>query len=67
MNKYRVFNIDWDTITDFNEKLDADLSNNLPNETILMAEDDQDIEYNGADQLSDKFYFCVNGFQFERI
>lgn len=55
MKTIRFFNIDWDT--DGEEV-------NLPKEVILEVENDVDVSLEGADLLSDKYGWCVNGFTF---
>ena len=37
----------------------------LPEEIILNMESDADVASEGADCLSDKFGYCVHGFEFE--
>ena len=58
MNTYRAYNIDWDTD---GEKVD------LPSEVTFEMEDDEDPSLEGANAISDKYGWCVNGFSFEEI
>lgn len=53
----RFYNIEWDT---------DDEPINLPNDVILEVDDDVDVSLTGADALSDKFDWCVAGFEWER-
>lgn len=53
--KVRFFNINWDT-----DGQEVD----LPKEVIL-EDGDRDISIEGADELSDKYGWCVEGFDFE--
>ena len=55
----KMSNIDWDT--------DGRKVKNLPKEVTVEVDDGCDVEYEGADILSDKFGFCVNGFSFEIV
>ena len=53
----KFYNISWDTD---GESVD------IPNEVKLDVDLSSDeIEYYGADELSDKYGWCVNSFQFE--
>lgn len=54
--KVRFFNINWDT-----DGQEVD----LPKEVILEVDGDRDISIEGADELSDKYGWCVEGFDFE--
>jgi hypothetical protein len=58
--KIKFFNIDWDT-DGVRPK-----SCGLPSEITIDVPSDCNVEYEGADILSDKFGFCVFGFEFER-
>jgi hypothetical protein len=59
---YRFFNIRWDTDGMCPEVL------SLPRETALEIQDPAlRPEQDGADILSDKYGYCVFGFEFERI
>lgn len=51
----RFYDIEWDV-----EKLRT-----LPTETVLEVEDDCEVSMEGADVLSDKYGYCVHGFEFE--
>ena len=55
----KMSQIDWDT--------DGRKVKNLPKEVTVEVDDDCDVEYEGADILSDKFGFCVNSFSFEIV
>jgi len=60
--KIKFFNIQWDTDGATPE------SCGLPKETpILVVSNDFDAEMEGADLLSDKYGFCVSGFDFKVI
>lgn len=39
----------------------------LPNTTILVVDDDIDLDTQGADVLSDKFGWCVFSFEYEIV
>lgn len=52
----RFFNIQWD----FDEQ-DVD----LPKETQIIVDNDTQLEFEGADTLSDKFGYCVHSFEYE--
>lgn len=52
----RFFNIQWDT-----DGEDV----NLPDDTQMIVDNDINLDLEGADQLSDKFGYCVNSFEFE--
>ncbi len=54
--KVKFFDISWDTD---GERAD------LPSEVTLTVDDDTDLEEQGADILSDKFGWCVNGLNYE--
>jgi hypothetical protein len=54
----RFWDISWDT-----DGEDAD----LPTDVTLEVENDLDIANDGADVLSDKFGFLVEGFYFDRV
>lgn len=56
--KVRCHNIEWDTDGDDVE---------LPTEVVLMVEGDVDMEYAGADILSDIFGYCIFGYEFEVV
>ena len=65
----RVYNIDWDT-SDFTEEEEIASGvcvPDLPSEVFIpfggKEMDGEDIE----DYLSDKYEFCVNGFQYEIV
>lgn len=60
MAKYKVTDIDWDLSSDFDEEdsLMLDAFDNLPQECVVEADDEDDI----ADALSDEWGFCVNCF-----
>lgn len=61
MAKYKVTDIDWDIDNDFDEEEDSlmlDAFDNLPQECVVEADDEDDI----AGALSDGWGFCVNGF-----
>lgn len=60
--RVRFFNINWDTE---DEGVNSNISALLPSEVTLDVDDDLDIAYEGADVLSDKFGWCVFGFDFE--
>lgn len=55
MKTIKFYNIDWDT--DGEEV-------SLPTEVILEVENDVDVSLEGADLLSDKYGWCINGFTF---
>ena len=59
--KFRVYNIQWDTDGEDPKSL------GLPSETTLEADSEHDLTYYGADQLSDKYSYCVFGFQYEKL
>lgn len=59
--------IKWDTGTDCNGKKLSRKSCNLPTHCILNMDNDSDVEYDGADALSDKFGFCVFSFEFNIV
>ena len=61
MKKIRFYNIQWDTDGA------PPTSLGLPAETTLEVAEDCDVEEDGADVLSDKFSFCVFGFDFEEV
>jgi hypothetical protein len=56
--KVRFSNIVWDTDGRFVE---------LPSEVTLDVPKDKDVDLEGADVLSDKFGWCVKGFEFEVV
>jgi hypothetical protein len=56
MKKVRFYKIQWDT--------DGLKVKSLPKQVTLEVDDYVDIEYEGADILSDKYGYCVFGFQF---
>lgn len=56
MRKIRFFNIEWDT--------DGRKVSKLPREVELEVDSEFDPELEGADLLSDKFGYCVFGFDF---
>lgn len=56
MKKVKFSNIQWDT-----DGQEVD----LPTEVTLEVDDDLDIAYEGADVLSDKYGWCVFGFDYE--
>ena len=56
--KIRFFDIQWDTD---GEEVD------LPTETIMEVPEDCDLDTEGADVLSDKFGWCVLGFNWEKV
>lgn len=58
--KVRFYDINWDT-----DPLDDAQEDSLPKETTLDVDDDVDLELDGADVLSDKYGFCVFGFNYE--
>lgn len=65
--RVRFYNIQWDTTDDNDEGESpsaADLG--LPEEVTLDVDDDLCLETEGADVLSDRYGFCVFGFNFER-
>ena len=59
MKRYKVFDIDWDTV---DQKV-----HHLPSEAIIDIEDDQDVSLDGADVLSNEYGWCVNSFIFEEL
>lgn len=62
MQRFRFYNIKWDTDGVNPEEL------NLPSEhTCAVADKNFDPENEGADLLSDKFGFCVFGFDFQQF
>lgn len=56
--KVRFYNIVWDT--------DGE-SVSLPTEVTLEVEADINVEYDGADVLSDKYGYCVHSFDYETL
>lgn len=54
----RFYDIQWDTD---GEEVD------LPSEVTLEVDADLDVAQEGADVLSDKYGWCVFGFQFEEV
>ncbi len=58
MKTYRAYDIKWETD---GHKV------KLPKEITFELDDDADPAYEGADVLSDKTGWLVNGFQFEEI
>lgn len=58
MKRYKAFDICWDT---------DGVALELPDEALIELADDQDIETQGADALSDRFGWCVYGFDYEEI
>ena len=54
----KFFDIDWD-------KDGATVD--LPQDIVLTVDDDVDLESDGADELSNKFGFCVNSFNFRIV
>ena len=65
--KVRFYNIGWDTSDD---GFDDDIELDLPTEvTVVLADDevddDTDLEFEGADILSDIVGFCVDDFEYE--
>jgi hypothetical protein len=56
--KYELFNISWDTD---GERV------KLPKKEVVEVESDVDISLEGADILSDKYGWCVNGFKIKRV
>jgi hypothetical protein len=56
--KVRFSNIVWDTDGKFVE---------LPSEVTLEVPKDKDVDLEGADVLSDKYGWCVKGFEFEVV
>ena len=59
----RFHNIQWDTSGDDSEQVDV----GLPTEVTLEVDDDLDVSTEGADVLSDKYGFCVFGFDYTKI
>jgi hypothetical protein len=60
--KVRFYNIQWDTTDDDHPKgQDVD----LPNEITLDVDEDTELTTEGADVLSDKYGWCVFGFDYE--
>lgn len=59
--KIKFFNINWDTDYMNPKRL------GLPSEITIDVSEDFDPEMEGADLLSDKYGFCVFGFEFEKI
>ena len=58
MKQYKLFNISWET-----DGLDVD----LPSEVIVDVDEDDAVEYVGADILSDKYGWLVNCFEYEKV
>jgi hypothetical protein len=59
--KVKFFNIKWDTESDFDDE-----PVDLPTELTLDVPDDEiDLDFEGADMLSDKTGFCVFSFEYE--
>jgi len=56
MKRYRAFDICWDT---------DGVAVELPESAIIELDDEQDIQYDGADVLSDEYGWCVFGFNYE--
>ena len=54
----RFYAIEWDTD---GEEVD------LPSEVTLEVDADLDLDVDGADVLSDKYGWCVNGFMWEEV
>ena len=64
--RYRCYNIKWDTSE--NGRSISPKKLGLPSETIIESDDPEfDPDTEGADALSDKFGFCVFGFEFEEV
>lgn len=59
--------IKWDTGTDHNGKKLSAKACNLPTHCTLNVDKDCEVEYEGADVLSNKFGFCVFSFEYEII
>lgn len=56
--KIRFYNIDWD----------SENGVILPNEvTLVIGDEDMEIDSDGADLLSVEYGFCVNSFNWEKV
>lgn len=60
MAKYRLFDIQYD----IDEEGDDE---GLPSELVVEIDIDEDVEYNGADKISDVTGFCVISFRYEMV
>jgi len=61
MSKVKITDIDWD--------YDKGDEHNLPTELIIDLDlrDDEDIDDQLGDYLSERFYFCVKSFKYQII
>lgn len=59
MNKIRIYSIKWDT--------DGEKIADLPEEFTANFPESFDVANDGADWLSDRYGFCVEGFLFEIV
>lgn len=64
--KVQFTNIKWDT-DDGNGKKLSMKECHLPKTCVLFMDNDSNVEYEGADALSDKYGFCVISFQFKIV
>jgi hypothetical protein len=61
--RVKFFNIEWDMETDFDDGEPVELKM----EMVMDIDDGTDIEYEGADILTDEIGYCVVSFEFEII
>lgn len=63
--KVELFDIQWDTQSDDDGLTPPAEELGLPLSHTVEVDDDFDVVNEGADLLSDKFGYCVFGFQFD--